>query len=211
MQRARCWWGFVIYCLVIFIKIIISQKNIEKLMKKCKNTTFMRNLIESDFLFIESSKKKQNNNSKLVLKLNVSKKLEILNLLDTNRDLKQLIRSLQFLNKKSNIFLGVEDFFKADLFADLLTKFDTSSRIQIITDLSFLPKKSKTALFLLLGTTKIDSSMLFEKGFFLIHRFNSSIEKNAFGTYKIYNDLEDLKKIVFLSCVIKTCSKVELF
>jgi hypothetical protein len=177
-------------------------------MQKCKNTKFMKNLIESDFLFIESSKKQQNN-SKLILKLNISKKLEILNLLDTNRDLKQLIRSLQFLNIKSNIFLGVEDFFQADLFKELLTNFNNSSCIQIITDLSFLPKKSKTALFLLLGTTKIDSSMLFEKGFFLIHRLNSSIEKNAFGTYKIFNDLEDLKKIIFLSCLIKISSNLE--
>lgn len=179
-------------------------------MQKCKNTKFMRNLIESDFLFIESSKKKQNNNSKLILKLNISKKLEILSLLDINRDLKQLVRSLQFLNNKykSNIYLGVEDLFKANLFEEMLVQFDNPSRIKIITDLSFLPKKSKTALFLLLGTTKINSSMLFEKGFFLINRVNSSVEKNAFGTYKIFNDLDDLKKIIFLSCVIKMCSNI---
>jgi hypothetical protein len=90
----------------------------------------------------------------------------------------------------------------------MLVQFDNPSRIKIITDLSFLPKKSKTALFLLLGTTKINSSMLFEKGFFLINRVNSSVEKNAFGTYKIFNDLDDLKKIIFLSCVIKMCSNI---
>ena len=50
--------------------------------------------------------------------------------------------------------------------------------------------------------------MLFEKGFFLINRVNSSVEKNAFGTYKIFNDLDDLKKIIFLSCVIKMCSNI---
>jgi len=177
-------------------------------MQKCKNTAFIRNLIQSDFVLIESSKKKQNNNSKLTLKLNISKKLEILSLLDTNRDLKQLIRSLQFLNtkSKSDFYLGVEDFFKADLFKEMLVQLDNAPRIKIITDLSFLPKKSRTALFLLLGTTKINSSMLFEKGFFLIHKANSSIEKNAFGIYKIFNSLEDLKKIIFLACLIKMCS-----
>ena len=177
-------------------------------MQKGKNTTFMKNLIQSDFLFIESSKKKQNNNSKLILKLNISKKLQILSLLDINRDLKQLIRSLQFLNDKykSHIYFGVEDLFKADLLEKLLFQFENASRFTITTDLSFLPKKTRTALFLLLGTTKINSSMLFEKGFFLIHRVNSSIEKNAFGTYKIFNNLEDFKKIVFLSCIIKMCS-----
>jgi hypothetical protein len=182
-------------------------------MQKCKNTKFMRNLIESDFLFTESSKK-QNNNSKLILKLNISKKLEMLSLLNTNRDLKQLIRLLQFLknNDKSNIYLGVENLFKADLLKEMLVQLSDSSRIKIITDLSFLQKKSKskTALFLLLGTTtKINSSMLFEKGFFLINKINSSIEKDTFGTYKVFNDLEDLKKIIFLSCIIKMCSTIK--
>lgn len=174
-------------------------------MQKCKSTTFMRNLIESDFLFIESSKKKRNNNSKLVLKLSISKKVEILSLLDTNRDLKQLIRLLQFLNRKSNIYVGVEDLFKADLFEEMLVKSANFSRIKIITTLSFVPKKSRKALFLLLDRTKIDSNMLFEKGFFLLSRVNSSTEKFAFGTYKIFNDLEDLKKIIFLASIIKVC------
>jgi hypothetical protein len=165
----------------------------------------MRCLVESDFLLVESSKKKNNDNSKLIFKLKISKMVEILSLLDANRDLKQLIRSLQFLKSKSNIFVGIEDLSKAGLFERMLVQFGNSSLITVITTLSFIPKKSRESLFLLLGTTKIDPNKFFDKGFLLLNKVDSSTGKIAFGTYKIFNDLEDLKKIIFLSCMINIC------
>jgi hypothetical protein len=45
---------------------------------------------------------------------------------------------------------------------------------------------------------------LFDKNIFLISKINSKLEKNNWGTYKIYNDLTDIKKIIFLLVIISS-------
>jgi hypothetical protein len=43
---------------------------------------------------------------------------------------------------------------------------------------------------------------LFDKNIFLVNKINSRLEKNNWGTYKIFNELNDFKKIIFLLIVI---------
>ena len=44
---------------------------------------------------------------------------------------------------------------------------------------------------------------LFSDNIFLIQKINSRIETNNWGTYKIYNDLFDFKKIIFLIILLE--------
>jgi hypothetical protein len=39
---------------------------------------------------------------------------------------------------------------------------------------------------------------LFEQDIFLITKINNCLENNNLTTYKIYNDLSDFKKIIFI-------------
>ena len=43
---------------------------------------------------------------------------------------------------------------------------------------------------------------LFEEGILVVNKINSNIERNNFGTYKIFNNMLDFKKLVFLIVLI---------
>ena len=44
---------------------------------------------------------------------------------------------------------------------------------------------------------------LFEQNILLLTKINSSLENNNLNTYKIFNDLSDFKKLVFIVAVIE--------
>ena len=41
-----------------------------------------------------------------------------------------------------------------------------------------------------------------DKNIYLITQINAYLEKNKWGSYKIYNELSDFKKIIFLLVII---------
>ena len=43
---------------------------------------------------------------------------------------------------------------------------------------------------------------ILHKDIFLVTKINSKLEKNNWGTYKIYNDLQNFKKFIFLVVVL---------
>ena len=46
------------------------------------------------------------------------------------------------------------------------------------------------------------SQVLFNQGFFLINKFNNNYEKTPRGLYKINNNLNDFKSIIFISIIL---------
>ena len=44
---------------------------------------------------------------------------------------------------------------------------------------------------------------LFDKNIFLINKINTKIEKNNWGSYKIFNELDDFKKFIFFLVLIQ--------
>lgn len=179
-------------------------------MQKFKNTNFLKDLIDSDFSVINLSDKKKQTNSKLRLKLDISKNLEILNVLDLNKNLKQFIRSIQELTKNSNssIYIWVEHFSTVELLEQLFEKINISTKIEIKTTAPSFKENSKSIkLVLILGiplncSIKDISYNLFKNNIFLLNKINFQIENNLYGSYKIFNDLNDLKKILFLTVII---------
>jgi hypothetical protein len=43
---------------------------------------------------------------------------------------------------------------------------------------------------------------LFDKNIFLINKINTKFEQNNWGTYKIFNELDDFKKFIFFIVLI---------
>jgi hypothetical protein len=75
---------------------------------------------------------------------------------------------------------------------NLPTKNISSSTLQMLFLLNFSLNNRET-LF----------KRIFDKNIFLINKVNSKLEKNNWSTYKIYNDLSDFKKIIFLLVIIQ--------
>lgn len=178
---------------------MFSNKNLNLLLKS---------LIDSDFLLMEKASSTSTRAVKNVIKTKMSSTIN-LNPLELIKDLKQFVRLLQYAQKQklSILHLVVEN----KQYLELLQTFFKESRIKMPIEISeSLPTRtlsSKTTQVLLLLNFPLDNKATFfrrliDKNIFLINKINAKIEKNNYGTYKIYNDLTDFKKIIFLLAVI---------
>ena len=50
---------------------------------------------------------------------------------------------------------------------------------------------------------------LFDKNIFLINKINTKIEKNNWGSYKIFNELDDFKKFIFFLVLIQLTFEIK--
>lgn len=168
----------------------------------------LKSLIDSDFLLMEKARSTSTRAVKNVIKTKMSSTIN-LNPLELIKDLKQFVRLLQYAQKQklSILHLVVEN----KQYLELLQTFFKESRIKMPIEISeSLPTKtlsSKTTQVLLLLNFPLDNKATFfrrliDKNIFLINKVNAKIEKNNHGTYKIYNDLTDFKKIIFLLAII---------
>lgn len=179
-------------------------------MQKLKNTKFLLDLINSDFLIVNSSKRKEKNKLLLQVNFNSFQNLNVLNLLHTNKSLKQFIYFLKKLHDfdNSSIYIWVEDTFVIDFLKQIFFKSNPSVKIDIGTTPPSLKQNQNDLRFILiLGTPSNYSNKtllqnLFKNKNFLITKINYQVEKNYFGYYKIFNDLSDLKKIIFICSII---------
>lgn len=174
-------------------------------MIKKLNTTFLKSLIDSDFAIISSSKNQNHLKSKT--KINSLYNFNILDILELNKTLKQFSRLLLFLKqqqKDSCIYILVEDkylnVFLTTVFQGLALKLPivVSETLPLIK-----PNDNKTNVMLVLGGLSYNyknliENKLFLNKVFLINKFNTKSENDFNGVYKIYNDINDFKKIIFL-------------
>lgn len=174
-------------------------------MIKKLNTTFLKSLIDSDFAIISSSKNQNHLKSKT--KINSLYNFNILDILELNKTLKQFSRLLLFLKqqqKDSCIYILVEDkylnVFLTTVFEGLALKLPivVSETLPLIK-----PNDNKTNVMLVLGGLSYNyknliENKLFLNKVFLINKFNTKSENDFNGVYKIYNDINDFKKIIFL-------------
>ena len=176
--------------------------------KQTVKDLLLTSLINSDFLLLDqpSTKNLRHIKSRVHYKtLNLSS----LDLFETVKSVKQLIRSLAFLSKSEQRFLHiwVED----KQYIRILNLFFDNN----LSNLKFFVKgaltqtqcqKTVNQLLLLLSTPlKSDAKLLkriFQKDIFLVTKINSKLEKKNWGTYKIYNDLQNFKKFIFLIVIL---------
>lgn len=179
-----------------------------KLNYKEKNKLFLKSLIDSDFLILDQKTPQQLRYLKGFYKEKCSS-LTFLDPLETIKMVKQFIRMLQFLKNQKSNFLHILVENKQHL--ELAETFLQSSNIKM----PFLVKEtlpnnnvsSSTVQLLILLSFSLDNKetyfkRIFDRNIFLINKINAKVEKNNWGTYKIYNDLNDFKKFVFFLIVL---------
>lgn len=174
-------------------------------MKKKINTLLLKNLIESDFLLL--NKISENSLRYFKVRSLTNSSLDLFQLIKT---LKQFTRILQFLNQRKKKYLQfiVEREEQLELlnlsFNTLQLKCPGNVKISLKNKDNRLIGISQ-ALFIFDQNLTKDKNIFnrfLNNNIFLINRINTCIEKNTWGTYKIYNDLTDFKKIIFLSVLI---------
>jgi hypothetical protein len=175
-------------------------------MVKNLNTTFLKSLIDSDFAIIPSSKNQNHLKSKI--KINSLYKFNILNILELNKTLKQFSRLLLFLKQQKKtdycIYILVEDKYLNVLLTTIFQELSIKLPIVVSETLPIIKSNSdKINVMLILGNLSynykniIENKLFFNK-IFLINKFNTKSENDFNGIYKIYNDITDFKKIIFL-------------
>jgi hypothetical protein len=175
---------------------------------KKKQNLLLKSLIESDFLLLSQN---SSNSSRSVgaIKRTKTDSLSFLDPVESTKTVKQLIRLLQFLKKQKSNFLHIVVNNKQHL--DLLNTFFETSKINVpilikeSLPTNILPTNTLQMLMLLnepINNKETAFKRLFDKNIFLVNKINSRLEKNNWGTYKIFNELNDFKKIIFLLIVI---------
>ena len=168
----------------------------------------LKSLIDSDFLFLDQTSKKQFRSLKSLSRVD-SLTIKSLDPLEVIKSVKQFIRILQFLKKQQKSFLHLWIENKQHL--DLVDSFLKSSNLSIPTSIKVTLSKESipfdvTQMLLVLNqplnNNKTLFKRLFDKNIFIVNKVNSRLEKNNWGTYKIYNDLNDFKKIIFLLVIL---------
>lgn len=163
------------------------------------------NLIIFDFIFLTNHTKKTSN--LVVKKHKVSKKLYVVRLaiFELLKSMKRFLRSFQFLNKwkdkKTLFYIYIDNPQYAQFLNVLFKKFNLNISLNIS---SVLPGASLKAheLKSILILDKLISNSSYKNlnfyQFFLVQEINSFNNINNSGAYKVYNNLSDFKKLLFL-------------
>jgi hypothetical protein len=178
---------------------------------KHKNDLFLKSLINSEFLLLDQKLKTNLRTIKSFKKTKYStSSLTFLDPLETTKTVKQLIRMLQYLKKQNSSFLHliVENKQNLELAQNFFKTFPINLPVLIDENLPTKNISSSTLQMLFLLNFSLNNretlfKRIFDKNIFLINKVNSKLEKNNWSTYKIYNDLSDFKKIIFLLVIIQ--------
>lgn len=181
-------------------------------MNKALNSTFIKQLIDSDFLFSKSFSKKENLNS-VDITINLEKKnqFHILDIFRLNSSLKQFIRILQLLKVNKNFCINIwcTNKFILGLIDKFVVDFSLSKFVLASNTFPKINSSDKKINFLfILGnpwtqkSDKLINTRILQSNIFLVNKLNFNAEKQNFGVYKIQNDLSDYKKLIVLLVII---------
>ena len=176
-------------------------------MRKKLNNTLLKNLLETEFLMLSGRSEKNTKKFETGVRSNFSANRDTLSLdvFELIKTLKQLTRVLQFLSKQKNTFSFLELYQKESFLNNL---------VKLENDLGRVHKYNKgvQSLIVLEEPLKDKASIfkrLIEQNILIVSKINSFKELNHNGTYKIYNDVFDFKKLAFLTTLISSVLKKE--
>jgi len=180
-----------------------------------KNLFLLKSLLYSDFLILNRNIKVNSRLPKTTLSsFSINKKSYIV--LEPNeqlKTLKQLIRTLQFLKqqKKPLIELGIKSPELNVFFNSFIKTPNNLLPISVVKRLdSHAIKNNSRALILMdpsFPQTLSSFKSLFDNKFSLITKIDQIKKPNECFYYKIYNDLDNLKKITFFLVLIEQIHK----
>jgi hypothetical protein len=179
-------------------------------MKSKIKTFLVKSLIESDFLLLENvqSKNLKHFQSEIQSK-SFTNTISSLELFQLTKTIKQFIRALQFLKsrKKRHLHILLENQQYIELIELFFKEKDINCSYSVKSNLVGEKEyRSCSQLFLTLDSTLKNNKNIFRRFFesniFLVQKINSSFEKKNWGSYKIYNNIVDYKKILFLIILV---------
>lgn len=119
------------------------------------------------------------------------------------------MRILQFIKrkKKKTITIYAADDQIVEIFEQLSNQLSLQVKIQTETNLYNIKTKKRNykKLILLLDNNFLKASCInsfIQHNTYLINKFNIKNEKTSFGTYKIFNNLNELNKIAFIFSIL---------
>lgn len=177
-------------------------------MKNLTLSHFLLNsLIDIDLLILKKHYILRNLNVFSILKLHKKLFLHLINPLDFIVSFKQFFRIIFFLKKNK----GTLNFFVDGLHhKSIVNAFFSLNKLNIKFKIFFkflaLKKSSYEVLFLLKAAIPNYfslSRLALTKHVYLIQEINLSVVKNCMGCYKIFNNISDYKKLIFLLTFIK--------
>jgi hypothetical protein len=140
-----------------------------------------------------------------LIKKNNLKRSYFLDLFSLFKSIKQLLRLLQFLQVKSSktFFIKVDNKYHYFLFKKFLFSYSKLNVKIIINQRLDFKNKNGISFLLFLDNNQLltDENFykrLYNNNIFFLNKINSAVEINKGGFYKIYNNIFDYKKIIFL-------------
>jgi hypothetical protein len=171
-------------------------------MKKKISNILFRSVLETEF-FLLSSNLKKNNSSTLGVLISKSKIL-VVELFELIKNLKQLIRTMQFLDQqqKKKLILyssnkNITGFLHLYLSELYFSQF-INVQSQFLKVNSNSNSKSTRVLLLLEKLLKENSANFLKKNISVVSKVNSKLEPKNAGIYKIHNDVSNYKKLAFI-------------
>jgi hypothetical protein len=171
---------------------------------KLKTTTLLKDLIASDFLIINSSSLYSSNKKSTFGTLNVNKKIStILDPVSVIVGLKQFIRALQYAKNDRKLELKVKNGRVFDVLNSIVvpSQLLSISNNPLLETIATCPKTVVVIDNYFLNDNLLHRN-LFLNAFSLLNQINLN-RANNLSSYYIKNDLDTLKKIMFISVLIK--------
>ena len=164
------------------------------------NFSLYKSLIETDFLLLNSNIKSPKNK-----KIDIIKNVVFIDVLNSILEIKQFINLVRFIKKRKGLiqllFSSTQSMF---LFQDL--KKSSKFKIEFKKDLRSISKTFYTPKLNLNFGYDLNEKVinnLFQRLFFLIQTFDLRSDILNFGSYKIFTDLTDYKKLIFITILLK--------
>jgi len=175
----------------------MKKKSYNKRLKK--SISLIKNIVDSSLLFM-------NPKFNIFTSYSTAKfNLIFINPLEFIKNIKQLIRGLQYLEKKRHSRLYIEGDEYTEDFLDVLDLLDFGSKIEYLTKLCKKKTRFFSAIYIYLKQdifTSTNLKFLFKKEHFLTYSMNSSFETVNSGFYKFYVELDEIEKFIFMAVII---------
>lgn len=181
-----------------------NKKNMNLFNNKIQKS-LIYNLIIFDFIFLSNYTKSSSNF--IFKKYQTSKKLYIVRLaiFELLKSIKRFLRSFQFFNKwdKKITFLHIciDNLDYINFLNILFEKYNLNTTLNIsilLPRVNLKSKELKSILILDKLLSNNDYKSLNFNQFFLVNEINSFSNLNNCGVYKIYNNVNEFKKLMFL-------------
>jgi len=179
-------------------------------MNSKENITLLKNIIESDFALLEQNLVKNSRYFDSRVNLTASDTMVSLNLFQLVKSLKQFVRLLQFLKSQKNnhLYILIENKQYLNFLNQFFNETKLTCPVTIKNSLVLGNNLANMTELLLLLDKPLNNNKNLVKRFlnhqlFLISKVNSTAETNNWSSYKIYNDLADFKKVIFLLSLIR--------